>query len=290
MDQSRLSAVPMKSLEPESDEEDEEIDEMLEKLKEHLKECQKMGKYVEAQMAQNRVAELKEKKSVTRLEKIKRAQEKELKALQDANEEEEKTAVQKWEEELAALDKKFADAEEALTQKQEEEAAKCRQSCEEKIPEKLHLTEELVGLRKMEEALAKQGKYLNSITKKYRFEEAHGIKMEIMKKEKEEQAAWLEEREKKIQKKLETLNVRHMNEIQALQKTHEKERIIKEKEMNNALDLYHAKSYAFYSIRKKLRNAKTHMESDNQAMLKKFELQNSKFISIQSYRNKRDYS
>ena len=43
MDQSKLSLVSMKLVEPESDEKEQGVDEMLENLTEHSKDFQKLG-------------------------------------------------------------------------------------------------------------------------------------------------------------------------------------------------------------------------------------------------------
>ena len=69
-----------------------------------------------------------------------------------------------------------------------------------------------------------------------RFEEAHTIKMEVLAKEKGEQDMWLEEREKKIQKKLQVIITRQNNEIQALRKGLDAERTIIERDMNAEIE------------------------------------------------------
>ena len=98
MEHSRLSGAPMKSLEPEMDEEDQEIAGQLEKLKVRLKECQKQGKYVEAQMAQNRITELREKQSETQVDKLKQKQDKELHRIREAQAAEKADVEAKWQE------------------------------------------------------------------------------------------------------------------------------------------------------------------------------------------------
>ena len=158
MDQSRLSSVPMKSLEPESDEEEQEIDETLESLTEHLKNCQKLGKYVEAQMAQNRIAELKEKKVEMKVTKLKTSQEKEIKMFEETYEKEVTEVKKKWQEKLDEFDNESKAREDSMRAKQAEELQKNREEAESKITEKAHASQELVALKKMEEALAKQGK------------------------------------------------------------------------------------------------------------------------------------
>ena len=97
----------MKSLDPESDEEDQEMDEMIISLKNHLKECQKLGKYVEAQMAQNRIAELKEKKSEKRMNKLQECAEKETKILADRYEKELEEIEKRWEEEIGNFENEW---------------------------------------------------------------------------------------------------------------------------------------------------------------------------------------
>jgi len=70
MNHSHLSSVPPKSLENESDEEDQEFNEKLSAMEGHRKECISEGKYVEAQMVQNRLNELKVERSNRKLERL----------------------------------------------------------------------------------------------------------------------------------------------------------------------------------------------------------------------------
>ena len=148
----------MKSLEPESDEEDHELDDILDNLKENIKTCQKLGKYVEAQMTQNRIVELKEKKVQMKLSKLHIAQEKGLKLFQEAHEKENAALNAKWLQKIEELDAK-ADAEkDSFIKRHMQELEMCRKDVEGKVPEKSHPSQEIVALKKMEEALAKQGK------------------------------------------------------------------------------------------------------------------------------------
>ena len=226
MDQSRLSAIPMKSLEPESDEEEQEIDDTLDSLKEHLKNCQKLGKYVEAQMAMNRIAELKEKKVNMKLAKLKTSQEKELKLYQGTHEKELAGVEAKWQKKLEELDAKSKAEEDSLLDKHSKELFDARREAEGKITEKAHPSQEIVALKKMEEALAKQGN----------FEGAHKIKMEVLQKEQQEQVQWEAEREGKIQSKLQVIAMRQGNELEVLRATHEKARTALEKTMASETD------------------------------------------------------
>ena len=226
MDQSKMSAVPMKSLEPESDEEEQEIDDTLETLKEHLKECQKMGKYVEAQMAQNRIAELKEKKVNMKLDKLKASQEKGLRLYQDTHETELAALEAKWRQKMEEQDVQARTDEKNLIGKHGKELADARAEAEGKITEKAHPSQEAVALRKMEEALAKQGN----------FEDAHKIKMEVLLKEQQEQAQWEAERESKIQSKLQVLVARQTNELEVMRAVHEKTQTTMEKTMATEID------------------------------------------------------
>ena len=152
----------MKSLEPRIDEEDKEMMEQVEKLKVRLKECQKLGKYVEAQMAQNRIAELREKLAETQIDKLKLRQEKEMQDLRECQEAEKAEVETKWQNSLHELDAECQAEEDKMLERHTEEQAAYRVKSGDKIPEKAHLSQELVELKKREEALAKQGKYSSS--------------------------------------------------------------------------------------------------------------------------------
>ncbi len=104
----------MKSLDPESDEEDQEAEENLETLKAHLKECQRLGKYVEAQMTQNRITELKERLVTTKIDKLKTSQAKEMKIYQDTHEKEHANLTDTWQKKLADFEARSQDDEAAL--------------------------------------------------------------------------------------------------------------------------------------------------------------------------------
>ena len=153
-----MSGIPMKSLDPESDEEDQEMNEMIDSLKTHLKECQKKGKYVEAQMAQNRIAELKEKKSERKMTKLHTAGEKEIKIMADTHSKEMQILEDKWAQTFEEFDAEWQEKEKALQEKHEQELEKQRTEVEAKISVKSHVSLEIVKLKSREEALAKQGK------------------------------------------------------------------------------------------------------------------------------------
>jgi len=158
MEQSKMSSVPMKSLDPESEEE-EDIEEALESLQDHLAECKKLGKYVEAQMTKNRIDELKEQKAKAKVEKLIVSHEEELKSLEESHEKELTTLKAKWKRKLEDYDELTLREEEILMNKQEKEVEKARNEIAQRIPEKAHPSQELIALRKKEETLAKQNKY-----------------------------------------------------------------------------------------------------------------------------------
>lgn len=70
MNHSNLNSLPPKSLDNDSDEDQQEFQEKLFSLENHKNECRLEGKYVEAQMVQNRINELKVEKSNRKLERL----------------------------------------------------------------------------------------------------------------------------------------------------------------------------------------------------------------------------
>ncbi len=223
-----MSAVPMKSLDPESDEEDQEIDESISSLKSHLKNCQKLGKYVEAQMTQNRIAELKEKQFETKIAKLKTSQEKEMKIYEGAHDKEVADLRDKWQRVLDEHDDKVSDLEKDMLAKHEKELEDCRIEMENNIPEKAHPSQEIVALKKREEMLAKQSC----------FEDAHKVKMEVLQMEQKEQEAWMQEREDKVNAKLQVIQSRKDNELQVFRAMQAKARQTIERNMSNEIDQY----------------------------------------------------
>jgi len=150
-----MSSLKKKSLESESD---EEVKETLESLKNHLQECKRLGKYVEAQMTFNRIAELKENKANTKISKLKTTKEKELEYMGRTYEREVVAVKSRWESKLNEYKIQAEDEEKKLTERQEEELLEARKELEKKFPEKVHPSIEYTVLKKKEEALANQNK------------------------------------------------------------------------------------------------------------------------------------
>eukprot|EP00826_Nyctotherus_ovalis_P012303 TRINITY_DN13237_c0_g1_i1.p2 TRINITY_DN13237_c0_g1~~TRINITY_DN13237_c0_g1_i1.p2 ORF type:complete len:157 (-),score=75.48 TRINITY_DN13237_c0_g1_i1:537-1007(-) len=154
MEQSKMSSVPMKSLDPESD--DEEIEDTLGSLQEHLVECKRLGKYVEAQMTKNRIEKLKEKKANAKIESVMISHKEDLKTIEETHEKDLAALKSKWRRKLEEHDEWALREQESLMDKQEKELEKARSEIAQRIPEKAHPSQELVALRKKEEALARQ--------------------------------------------------------------------------------------------------------------------------------------
>eukprot|EP00831_Metopus_contortus_P052445 TRINITY_DN44029_c0_g1_i1.p2 TRINITY_DN44029_c0_g1~~TRINITY_DN44029_c0_g1_i1.p2 ORF type:complete len:305 (-),score=81.26 TRINITY_DN44029_c0_g1_i1:74-988(-) len=256
MEQSRTSSQIKKSLILDNDAETEEVNNMIDTLKEHIKNCQKLGKYVEAKMAQNRIEELKEKLQEMKYAKIYEYQEQKINSLNEAYEQERNSIEEKW---AGKLEEKESSAEEErqkLVERQENELQESRTQIENKIPDIMHISQELVALKKMEDALGKQGK----------FEEAHNIQMEYLRKEKIEQEKWAEDREVKIMKKLQVISLRQANEQSALESSLEERRQLSEKEMKIELD----------QCEKRYKKSRTQIDSDVAKMLKQLDIEGKK--------------
>lgn len=148
-----MNSLKKKSLDSESD---EEVEETLESLKNHLKECKRLGKYVEAQMAFNRIAELKENKANTKISKLQTSKDKELGYIERIYEREVAAVRNNRESKLDEYEVQADEEEKKLMERQEEELLKRRKELEKKFPEKVHPSTEYIALKKKEEALANQ--------------------------------------------------------------------------------------------------------------------------------------
>lgn len=139
-------------------EEDSAVQDFLDILEEHRKNCENEGKYVEAEIAKNRLEELKLHEENRRVEALRSRQIAERLGVEEAHMLEFQQFNQKW-------DKKMEEYERNATQLVENAKARQAQELREfqakllASPLKPKFSKELLNLRKIQEHLAKQRDY-----------------------------------------------------------------------------------------------------------------------------------
>jgi hypothetical protein len=139
-------------------EEDSAVQDFLDILEEHRKNCENEGKYVEAEIAKNRLEELKLHEENRRVEALRSRQIAERLGVEEAHMLEFQQFNQRW-------DKKMEEYEQNATQLAENAKARHAQELREfqakllSSPLKPKFSKELLNLRKIQEHLAKQRDY-----------------------------------------------------------------------------------------------------------------------------------
>jgi len=137
---------------------DENIEDFLKILDEHRQSCEQEGKYVEAEMAKNRINELKiqdyERRMATKL--MQQAQQREdceqahIKQYQQFNQ---------WDEDLLQTQQEDSQALAELEDRQTKEIENNRQILEENLPLTFKYSAELLNKQKIQAQFAKQRDY-----------------------------------------------------------------------------------------------------------------------------------
>lgn len=190
------------------DEGEADIEEFIEILEEHCKNCENEGKYVEAEMAKNRIKELKEQKKQMDLEELLNRQQNENIELEETHILEFNNFNQDWDKRMNAFQVHSSSLIKDLEQKHINKHEEWKEKLDERIPIKFKPSSELLNLRRIQINLAKQKEY----------KEAHQVQIRAQKLEKEEQARYDEDRNGKIMKSEEKLFQQQDNEMEALRK------------------------------------------------------------------------
>eukprot|EP00899_Mesostigma_viride_P001955 jgi/Mesvir1/11760/Mv00130-RA.1 len=134
------------------------VDDFIRALEEHRIACEKQGKYVEAEVAKNRLEELLLHEE-NRLREAMRAQHAaERMAVEQGHMQEQAACNEMWERRLLEYDSKAKELLEAMQERHASELAEMRRKHAEEQP-KPKWSRELLNLRKIEEAQAKQKSY-----------------------------------------------------------------------------------------------------------------------------------
>ncbi|EAR90957.2 hypothetical protein TTHERM_00145620 (macronuclear) [Tetrahymena thermophila SB210] len=186
----------------------EELEDQLETLILHQKQCQSESKYVEAEMAKQRVKELKILLEKRTKEDIKSRHSREMSEIQKAYLEEMDQFNGFWDKKVFDYDENSNKVEKELIQKQEMEMDSFIKDLEKSLDIRPKDSTELLNLRKVEAELAKNEDYM----------QAHIIKQKIYQVEREEIEKYQFERQKRMKNLISQLKIKHSTELQALQK------------------------------------------------------------------------
>lgn len=190
------------------DEGEADVEEFIEILEEHCKNCEMEGKYVEAEMAKNRIKELKEQKKQMDFDELTTRQENENIELEETHILEFNNFNQEWDKRMNSFQIHSSQLIKELEGKHVGKHEEWRSKLDEKIPIKFKPSSELLNLKRIQVNLAKQKEY----------KEAHQVQVRAQKLEKSEIARYEEERNGKIMKSEEKLFQQQDNEMEALRK------------------------------------------------------------------------
>ncbi|KAL4508358.1 hypothetical protein ABPG72_003662 [Tetrahymena utriculariae] len=184
----------------------ENLEEQIDVLSEHQQNCMKQGKYIEAEMAQKKIKELKDKLEKKRKEELKQRHLNEKLGVEKAHLEEFNQFNEFWDKKMAEFNEEAKNIETELIQRQDDEYQRVSEELEKAVPFVPKDSSEVLNLMKMEEHLAKQNRYL----------EAHQIQQKRIQLQKEEGNGWNQQRLAKIKNQLNQLRQRQNNELNAL--------------------------------------------------------------------------
>lgn len=190
------------------DEGEADIEEFIEILNEHCKQCEENGKYVEAEMAKNRIKELKEQKKQMDIDELLTRQQNENIELEETHILEFNNFNQEWDKKMNEFQVHSSQLLKALEEKHFAQHEEERNRLEDKVPIKFRPSPELLNLRRIQVNLAKQKEY----------SEAHQVQVRAQKLEKQEQEKYMEDRGAKLENMEQKLLQKQENEMEALRK------------------------------------------------------------------------
>lgn len=124
-------------------------------LEEHRKQCEAEGKYVEAEMAKNRIEELKIQDFTRRRETLIYEQAREREEVEQAHLMEYQDFNKRWDEALAQIEQQDQQAIRALEDRHIRDLEENRQLLEQKLPLTFKHSAELLNLKQIQQQLAR---------------------------------------------------------------------------------------------------------------------------------------
>merc|ERR1719223_1373418 len=165
------------------------IQDFLEVLEKHRADCEKQGKYEEAELAKTRLTQLRQHEENRRREELRSQQLAERLGVEEAHMKELQEFNEIWDRKTAEFEAHAAHLQSTLAQRHKQEhqqyLEKARAETEPRTP---RWSRDLLNLRKIQETLVKMKKYA----------EAGKTKMQADQLEEKEHAMWKAKREQKI--------------------------------------------------------------------------------------------
>eukprot|EP00825_Cyclidium_porcatum_P039713 TRINITY_DN4882_c0_g1_i1.p1 TRINITY_DN4882_c0_g1~~TRINITY_DN4882_c0_g1_i1.p1 ORF type:complete len:319 (-),score=88.16 TRINITY_DN4882_c0_g1_i1:372-1328(-) len=210
----------------------DDLEQYIEILYDHQKNCEKQGKYVEAEITKRRLKELKIQLESSNKKEMKDRHFSERNEVEKAHLSEFNEFNQFWDQKMKEFEEEARKVEQQTIDKQNQEMNQFIEELEKSLPLKPKDSPELLNLKKIEESLAKQEDYI----------EAHKIQQRVLQIEKEEYEKWVFMRQQKIKNLIIQLKTRHNNELNALRQRiisgQEEQRKVRGQELEKLLQKY----------------------------------------------------
>ncbi|CAD8074545.1 unnamed protein product [Paramecium primaurelia] len=252
-----------------------DLEEYIQILFDHQKSCEKAGKYLEADQAKKRLAELKKELDIKNKGDVKDRHCSEKQEIEKAHLEEFNQFNQFWDQKMIEFDTEAQKIKELTLQRHEDELRQFSEELENSLPLKPKDSAELLALKKTEEQLARQENYL----------EAHVIQSRIQTQEKDEYEKWTSCRQQKIRNLITQLRQKQINELNALTQRilsgQEEQRKIRSQELEKLLQKYQ-------NVRKELESQQTQeitrldKTSKNQSIMQQSRMNQSRMQQSQT--------
>jgi len=135
------------------------IQEFISAMEEHRTTCEREGRYVEAEMAKNRIAELKEQNFNREQEELIFMHEQQREECEQAHIKQYQDFNEHWDNELQQAQQDDQNEILAMEEKHTQDLEHNRQNLESTLPAKYKQSTELLNLRKIQDQMAKQKSY-----------------------------------------------------------------------------------------------------------------------------------
>lgn len=167
----------------------ENLEGFIDILTQHQKKCEEEGKYVEAEMAMNRIKELKKQLKDREDNELELRHQNDLYELEETHISEFNSFNEEWDKRMNEFQMHAAQLMQSLVEKQEEELKKYREEIYDKLGDHFKKSPELLNLETMQKNLAKQKEY----------QQAHQIQVKAQELEIRERNKYYQDREQKAQ-------------------------------------------------------------------------------------------
>ena len=240
---------------PQEEQPEQTLEDVIELLMAHQKTCEEEGKYVEAEMAMNRVKELKEDLKNRNNQELHYRHQNDLAELEETHITEFNNFNEEWDKHMNNFQIHSAGLIKAMGEKHEKELEEEREFIDKKLGYSYKKSPELLSLISTYQNLAKQKEY----------KQAHRIQIEAQELEAKEQDKYYNERNKRFEKYEKNLIAKQEKEMESLRK-----RIIageNEQKKQRAIDLERM-FQRYQNVKKELENS--HKKEENSLKKGKF--------------------